>query len=584
MIRAPHESAEIRCLEAPDSVVPADRTIWRYGIWQLGFTLVAFGLSAFFLPSIGLSAFFLHRQDRWLLLAGALLLAISWPERKPREKILTADTRLLLLLAALLVPVCLAGHRWILASHDMSRDEQMATFDAAIFASGHLVRKIPALWRDHADALNTFFMYPATHRGAWVSAYLPVNAAMRALVGTIASPAITGPLLTATGAVALWGCVRRIWPQDREAPVVASLLYLGSAQVLVTGMTAYSMPAHLSFNLVWLWLFLRRSWWADMAALIVGFGAVGLHQPLFHLMFAAPLLFLLLLERQWLRAAFYAAGYAMIGLFWLWWPIWTWSLVQAWPDSPRPAGIDYFTRLKITFLDGDPMRLPEMLANLLRFAAWQHLLLIPLMALGWKIARKDRLASALAFGVLITASVMAIILPYQGHGFGYRYLHGLIGNCILLAVYGWKSLGERRSEWRGLLIRTSIAGTVILLPLQLWMAHGLYAQAAAADARIDAIDADYVAIAAGAAPFSLDLVHNPPVLNKRPIRLIAEALSQDSATTLCRSRPHVALASDRLFDRMNAYYSLAPSDVAARQLSILKPRLEAAGCRVTVAG
>jgi hypothetical protein len=32
---------------------------------------------------------------------------------------------------------------------------------------------------------------------------------------------------------------------------------------------------------------------------------------------------------------------------------------------------------------------------------------------------------------------MAVILPSQGEGFGYRYLHGAIGTAILLAVYGW---------------------------------------------------------------------------------------------------------------------------------------------------
>lgn len=583
MRHMPHESPEA---EFPGA--QAATSSWRAGISRARALQVCLGLLAFILSIIfgylgDQPAFYLRREDRWLLLAGALVLVVATTRRNERDFPLTVNTWLALFLAALLVPICLAGHRWVLAGYDLSRDEQMATFDAAVFASGHLVQKIPALWRDHADVLNTMYMYPSEHRGAWISSYLPINAALRALLGIIASPAITNPLLTAIGAVALWGCVRRIWPQDREAPVVASLLYVGSGQVLAAGMTAFAMPGHLAFNLVWLWLFLRRSWWADIAALIVGFGTVGLHQPLFHVMFAGPVLFLLLLERQWQRAALYAAGYMAIAAFWLWWPVWTWGLVQAWPGMPQPAGVDYFTRLKMAVFGGSLPTFPYMTANLLRFAAWQHLLLLPMMLSGWKVVRHDRLAGALAFGLLVTIFVMAVILPDQGHGFGYRYLHGLIGNCILLAIYGWKSLGAHQSEWRGLLVRASIAGGIVLLPLQLWMAHALYAPSAAANARIGSMDADYVVIGAYSAPFSTDLVHNPPALDGRPIGLIAEFLNTNSIAVLCRDRPRIALAGNHLFDRMNAYYGFAPGDAAVHQNILLKSRLEAAGCRVNIA-
>src|SRR3546814_729387 len=59
-----------------------------------------------------------------------------------------------------------------------------------------LVAPLPAQWWDHADALNTMYMFITDHREAWASAYLPVNAALRALVGWVAVPTLTGPLLT----------------------------------------------------------------------------------------------------------------------------------------------------------------------------------------------------------------------------------------------------------------------------------------------------------------------------------------------------------------------------------------------------
>jgi len=185
--------------------------------------------------------------------------------------------------------------------------------------------------------------------------------------------------------------------------------------------------------------------------------------------------------------------------------------------------------------------------------------------------------------VCITIFVMAVILPYQGHGFGYRYLHGLIGNCILLALYGWKSLDGRQAEWRQLLVRATVAGAVVILPLQLWMAHAFYSPAANVDKRIAAIDADYVVIGEKDAPFAVDLVHNAPALDGRPVRLIAEKVDTDVIATLCRTRPRIALLDDRPLDSMNAYYGVAPRDVAARRNHALAPRLESAGCRVKVA-
>ncbi len=51
---------------------------------------------------------------------------------------------------------------------------------------------------------------------------------------------------------------RRIWPEDAWAPVMAGIFLAISPQVLITGMTAYSMPAHLFLNLLWLALYLAR--------------------------------------------------------------------------------------------------------------------------------------------------------------------------------------------------------------------------------------------------------------------------------------------------------------------------------------
>ena len=60
------------------------------------------------------------------------------------------------------------------------------------------------------------------------------------------------------------------------------MLLASSPQFLITSMTSYAMSAYLALNLLWLWLFLRDTPRAHLAAMTVGFAACGLHQLIFH--------------------------------------------------------------------------------------------------------------------------------------------------------------------------------------------------------------------------------------------------------------------------------------------------------------
>lgn len=541
-------------------------------------TLLAFVLSVLLGPQVDLSLFFLHRQDRWLLLGACLLLPFCLWRLPSRSGPLMGSWRVAAAGAGCMALAAWAGHHWILSGYDLSRDEQMATFDAAVFARGIFAAPLPEMWRHHSDALNTMFMYQADPRAAWISDYLPLNAAFRAIVGALATPALTGPLMILIGGLALWSCARRIWPDDREPAMVGLLLYIGSAQILANGMTAYAMPGHLALNLVWLRLFLHRRTWSDAMALVVGFVAVGLHQPIMHPIFAAPILSLLLLERNWRRAALYFVGYLAIGCFWYLWPSWVASIVQMSPPDAGGGTADYLNRLVSALAKGGDLGAADMMANLLRFVAWEHLLLIPLALAGLGAARREWLPAALAGGILLTVIVMTIILPYQGHGFGYRYLHGLIGNFILLALFGWKSLGAALPRWRPLLIRTTLAGLVVLLPVQMWMAHAFYAAPARISKQIDQMDADYAVIGGSDAPFAADLVINPPYLDRRPLRLLRERIDPATARAICSERSSVALIGSDVTEPIIAYFGFGGGREGEAANRTLESMLRSAGC------
>lgn len=565
-----------------ETKAPASRPSSIAAIWQWpGMLALTAALILLMKPQpYNLTTFFLQRQDHMLLLLQAACLFLLC--QRPRERTEALGLRPAHLLAVCLgLPViCYAGHYLLLMGHALSRDEQMVGFDAAIFASGRIVAALPAYWQAHVSALNDSFMLPVTHPQAWVSGYLPMNALLHAMIGFAGDSALTAPLLVGVGAIALHGCVRILWPDNREAPVVALLLYAGSGQILFTGMTSYAMSTLLTLNLVWLWLFLRNRRSSDFAALAIGFIATGLHQPLFHPLFVLPFGLWLLHQRQWSRVAIYGLGYIALCLFWLLWPQWILTLVSGPSSIAAGQGIDYVSRLIQTVRTGDAARFANMASNLLRFVAWQHMLLIPMVAAALPMIRRGGLPLALAAGAILPVSVFVIILPYQGHGFGYRYLHGVIGNFILLAIYGWMELDNARPAWRNLLLKSSAAGAIILLPVQASMAHALYAPYAAVSRQIDRIPADYVIISEEDASFASDLVINRPDLSNRPIRLLAEAGSTELFASLCRKQPILAFVDKRTLEGINAYFKIANPGDPSKTTTPLVQHLTKHGCRL----
>lgn len=563
------------------SIPPVEREIIERGLGPILFTAAICLALVAILSSLGgsyasLAFVYLIKQDVFLALLATAVVSASLL-RLSNQNAEELDPRKIWIAAITVAVVVLVGRQLILLDYDMSRDEQMATFDAAIFRSGQLAAMLSEPWPHQAGALNTDFMLPVADRSAWVSGYLPINAAIRGIFDLVGASQLVGPLAVAVGALALDACVTKIWPDQGAYRWIALLLYLGSGQVLVNGMTTYAMSLHLTLNLVWLSLFLERRTSCDVAALIVGFMAVGLHQPLFHPMFAAPILATLLLTKDWQRAAFYFFAYAMFGAFWAYWPSVTIELT----GMPLPGDQQsYLTRLQSALDNGRPAGLLEMIANLLRFVTWQHLLLLPLLILGLRGAFRSALFASFATGIILTIAVMTIILPYQGHGFGYRYLHGLIGSAILLAVHGWDRIGASRDRWTSLFKRTSIGTFVLLIPAQLYFANAFYAPYARASHALDKLDSDYVVISGDAAPFAVDLVINEPFLQNRPIRLVEERLATTTLSDLCAEGPDIIFVKEPFFDNIRSYYSLPALEDGALDNDKLTMAAQESGCIV----
>ncbi len=562
------------------------------------------GLAAFALAAITFATGLTLRPDEsadtaaalWMLLAHDLTLvcvlfaaaaaALFAGDRAARAQPFALPLRAIILLAVLVAALSYAGRLLILDGYDLVRDEQMTMFDAWVYRHGQLAWPLAAEWREHARALNLVFMYPDPHPAAWVSTYLPGNALLHALVGLVFDPAATSPLLAGGSVIALWSCARKIWPDDREVAVVCVILLIVSGQFLFLAMTPWAMTAHLFCNLLWLRLFLSRRRGTDLAALLVGFLATGLHQMLFHPLFAAPVLATLLLGRDWRRAAFFAAGYAAVCLLWLAWPLWINTLVS-------PAGVmqhdglssvSIWQRLISTIMQGGFSNAAIMAANLLRFMTWNHLLLLPLIFAGLTWVRRDHLAGALALGIGLTIIMVTIILPSQGYGFGYRYLHPVLGSAVLLAGYGWRSLPALQPRLRAVLIVSSLIGIAAVLPLQAWFAHARVHFVAQANASINRSGADYLLLNHKNGRGYSFLVFNAPDLSNRPIRLTATSVPDHArlARQICRKGVVVAMPDNAFYAPGFASFAIAPFNTADATLARLRVPYEAAGCSIKI--
>lgn len=488
-----------------------------------------------------------------------------------------------LAIAGATVLVAWAIRLLVLFDHDFTRDEQMASFDAAIYGSGHLFMRLPAALRPLYTPLNELFLFPVADHSAWVSNYLPINALVRALAGQVMPASLVSPLLTGLAGLLLWSISRRIWPGERTTQMVVLACFAGSSQVVLTGGAAFAMALHLTLNLLWLHCFLRGTRAGHAGAMITGLFATGIHQPLFHPLFVLPFLDLLRRRKEWRTLAAYLAAYVLIGLVWLAWP--HWLLAQIAP-GPGPGALvaasqtGLVDRLLILLTSPNLDALWLMAGNVLRFIAWQHALLAPLVFVALrKIAPVDDLARALAIGIALLLVAMTLLLPPQGHGWGYRYLHGLIGNACLLAGYGWRWLETRRAAPVRAMQAATLVSVLVLLPLHAIMVRGFIAPFAEARAALAHTPADFVVFETGPIPFDSNFVINRPDLSNRPLVLLGDMLTSGQLAALCPGHA-LAFAPASQFGDLARYYEEPAATGPGPHQQALMATARNARCRI----
>jgi hypothetical protein len=208
----------------------------------------------------------------------------------------------------------------------------------------------------------------------------------------------------------------------------------------------------------------------------------------------------------------------------------------------KAAATDLTSRITALWTTVDPAAPRIMAANLIRFVSWQSLLTLPLAVLGVAAAvRTGGAVRALLIGLVLTAIAKFVLIPHQGHGWGYRYLHGLLGSTCLLAAFAWGRLTDRLSagarRWAGVSFAVFASlSFLVLLPLRASQAHAFVHPYARAWAAIAHAPSAVVVVDPAGAWYASDLVRNDPYLRRGPLVFDIRVLTEAQLGELCAHR------------------------------------------------
>jgi len=440
------------------------------------------------------------------------------------------------------------GDFMVLHSFPLSNDEYLPRFQAQIFLSGKIKADMPIELREFGKALTPIFVSFNPEEGTWVSSYLPVYALLRTGFLALGVESLTNPFLAGLSIVLLAAIARRMWPQEQTAPFIAVILLASSSQFLVTSMTSYAMPAHLCFNLAWLYFYIRGDRLGDLVTPWIGFFALGLHNPFVHALFVAPFLIMSLWQRNWRLICYFVFVYATGCILWYFW--WT-RVVLFSSDDMSVFQLPVAYQLLI-----QPM-------NLTLLFAWQSFTLTVLAFLSlhkWRYL--TGIFRPLAIGCILTL-LFYCFFPYdQVLGWGYRFFYGVLGNLVLLAVAGWYRLRESvgaRKAWGFVLIGTALA-VLVQFPLRCIQVESFVRPFAKSAQYVQSLPQSFVVIDPEKVWFAQLLVRNDPLWSTYPKVLFSSYLTENHLNKL---------------SGLGEVHAVQPAELAKCGLHTIAPRIDA---------
>ncbi|PAW78392.1 MAG: hypothetical protein B9S32_07660 [Verrucomicrobia bacterium Tous-C9LFEB] len=436
------------------------------------------------------------------------------------------------LLSLVVAIFCRWGTSAIYLKYPLSQDEYAAFFQARIFASGHFFSVIPEHLRWLRDAPVSVFLIFDPVQYTISQPYLPVYSLLLLLAGWLGDPWLLNPLLSAACVVLIYQVAR----QQRVSTsygAIAVVFLATSVQFLITGLSGYSMTSHLFFSLCWLWLYSHSNKRFYYAAPLLGALAIGLHQPVCHLLFVAPFLVRLVRDKRYVAFLYSVIVYGGAGLFWLGWMHLMRPQVNS--DTVHMFGFPPFGMFCLQGI------------NSVLTMNWQNFAMAFCFVCATGLVREfPTFVSDLFYGIVLTFVFYCFFLSDQGHGWGYRYLFPVYGNLCLVAAWAAVHLSISRT-W--ILAMAGVA-LFVQLPLRAAEVRREVGRMATAYRDLRAIKADYVVVDTLQGWYSMDLVRNDPWMSQAPLFLYSLRVSPEMLERLKKEGITVTISHEE-FRRLN---------------------------------
>jgi hypothetical protein len=436
-------------------------------------------------------------------------------------------------LAVAVLVVTVAGTDIIFHRFFLADDEYSAYFQALIFAHGKwnaVVSPEWCRWIPYLTPTTIARPQPCT----WHLGFLPIHSMVRALFIDAHLDRFAGPVTAAVTVLLVGATARRLWPDKPYRMWIAMGILATSTQFLVMSMTMYSMPTHLLFASVWLWLYVVDARWSVLLLPIVGVLALGVHSPIPHGLLV-PVFWLRYVRRKRYGAALYIALVYAVGMvFW-------YTQLQSLSATVATFGTDAVATASTTV---GLFHLPSMLTlytnamNVALIATWNSpVAMLCAFAAGVAWHRLDTFGRDAALTLVFVVVARVFSNSLQGEGWGYRFIYSGLGLFALLAAAGADVLAQAAGARRArILLAASLAVSVIIeLPMRGAQVNWIVRPYYDAYNLLSHQSAEIVVFPSSELMWGRQLLRNDPFLVRRPLIMSMHLPSDRSMPAACES-------------------------------------------------
>lgn len=473
-----------------------------------------------------------------LLVAIAVLACIP-ATHAPALRLVEAIGRRPWLTAVITFVLLCLGTLYAAHDHALAGDEYLALMQSRIFAEGRLTGQYPPdllPWLV-SDYYRYRWIMVSEASGEIAATYWPGFALLLAPFSALGIPWACNPLMAALALVLIGRLAARL-TGEVQAAGWAMLFTLASPGFTGQAVSYFAMTAHLLVNLVYVWLLLERTPRRLLAAGLVGSLALLLHNPVPHLLFAAPWIVSLAWEPGARRRMLpLLAGYLPALVFGLAWAVFMrvmhgFIFFAPWPTDDnllhQLGNLFWYWHFRLSMVFGQPgeYAIAGRFGELARLWAWAAPGLPLAAAAGWWLGRHSDGLRLLGASFAVTLVGYFFVSFDQGYGWGARYLHPAFGALPILAAAALVMCPDFKTL-RGWAASAAALSLVLATALRGWQIHDFIAEHLSRRPPYAEGARQFVFVHYIQHHYTQDLVQNDPFLRHPVVFLLSRGRLED---------------------------------------------------------